>query len=116
MDEKMNVGLQEEITAELEIELKKQPTFNLEILSIKVKEAYRKVRAKKSYENTSLKETQIEKDLYNRYYQDIKDVARYRFLTIGGEFEITHSEDGISRTWRTEEEVMSNIIPYVKAF
>lgn len=114
MDEGMNVGLQDEIIAELEIELRNQPTFNLDIISIKVREAYRKVRARRCYENTSYTEEQIEKDLYDNHFQDIKDVAKYRFATIGGDFETSHSENGTSRTWRTEDEIMAGIFPFVK--
>ncbi|MBQ2381166.1 MAG: hypothetical protein II291_01200 [Succinivibrio sp.] len=115
MDEAMSVGLKDEIIAELTVELQNQPTFNADILAIKVRDAYRKVRSRKCYENTSFSEEQIEKDLYNRYYQDIKDVAKYNFATMGADFQISHSENNISRTWRTEEEVMSNIVAYVGA-
>lgn len=113
MDNSMNVGLQEEIIAELEVELRNEPTFNIDIIAIKVREAYRKVRAKKCYEHTLFTEEKIEKDLYNNHFQDIKDVAKYRFVTMGGEFETSHTENSISQTWRTEEQVMSGIFPYV---
>lgn len=113
MDENMGVGLQDEIIAELEVELRNQPTFDLDIIAIKVREAYRKVRQKKCYEHTSYTEEQIEQDLYNNHFQDIKDVAKYRFATMGGDFETSHTENGTSRTWRTEEQVMSGIFPYV---
>ena len=88
MDNAMNVGLKEEIIAELTVELQNQPTFNDEILAIKVRDAYRKVRSRKCYQSTSYTEEQIEKDLYD-------------------------SENNISRTWRTEDEIMGNIVAYV---
>lgn len=113
MDDAMSVGLKDEIIAELTIELEKQPTFKAEILAIKVRDAYRKVRSRKHYENTSFTEEQIEKDLYDKHYQDIKDVAKYNFATKGADFQKSHSENNISRTWRTEEEVMSNVVAYV---
>ena len=113
MDDAMSVGLKDEIIAELTIELENQPTFKAEILTIKVRDAYRKVRSRKHYENTSFTEEQIEKDLYDKHYQDIKDVAKYNFATMGADFQKSHSENNISRTWRTEEEVMSNVVAYV---
>lgn len=116
MDEAMGVGLKEEIIAELTIELQNQPTFNADILAIKVRDAYRKVRSRKCYDNTSFTESQIEQDLYNKHYQDIKDVAKYNFVTMGADFQISHGENGTSRTWRTEDEIMSNILAYVKIF
>ena len=58
MDELVN-----EIIAELTIELQNQPTFNADILANKVKGAYRKVRNRKCYENTSYSEEQINEDL-----------------------------------------------------
>lgn len=109
MDEAMSVGLKDEIIAELTVELQNQPTFNAEILAIKVRDAYRKVRSRKCYENTSYTEEQIEKDLYYRHYQDIKDVAYYNFAIQGANFQISHSENNVSRTWRTEDEVLGNV-------
>lgn len=113
MDEAMSVGIKDEIIAELTVELQNQATFNAEILAIKVRDAYRKVRSRKCYEHTSYTEEQIEKDLYDKHYQDIKDVALYNFATIGANFQTSHSENSVSRTWRTEDEIMGNIVAYV---
>ena len=108
MDELIN-----EIIAELTIELQNQPTFNADILANKVKGAYRKVRNRKCYENTSYSEEQINADLRTRHYQDIMDMALYDFAKIGGYFETSHSENSISRTWRTEDEILGNIVAFV---
>lgn len=116
MDESMNVGLREEIIAELTIELQDDPTFDANILKIKVNDAYRKVKSRKCYENTSYSEEEIEKDLYNRHYHDIKDVAFYNYALRGAEFQLSHNENNTSRTWRTENEVLGNITAFVKLF
>ena len=116
MDDAMNVGLKDEIIAELTIELASQPAFNADILAIKVRDAYRKVRSRKCYEHTSYTEEQIEKELYDKHYQDIKDLAKYNFAKMGADFQISHSENSISRTWRTEDEIMGNIVAYVGIF
>ena len=112
MDELIN-----EIIAELTHELKKNcPTFDADILANKVKGAYRKVRNRKCYENTSYSEEQINEDLKSRHYQDIFDIALYDFAKIGGYFETSHSENSISRTWRTEDEILGNIVAFVGMF
>lgn len=116
MDESINVGLQEQILAELTIELNKEPSFDADILKIKVNDAYRKVKSRKCYHNTSFSEKQIEKHLYENHYQDIKDVALYNFNMIGAEFQKTHNENGVSRSWRTEDEIIGNIISFVGIF
>lgn len=113
MDSAMNVGLREEIIAELTTELEKDPTFDAALLKAKVNDAYRKVRGRKAYHNTSYTEEQIEKDLYNRYFQDIKDVALYNYNKEGGEFEKSRNENGTSIAWHTEDEVLGNISAFV---
>lgn len=113
MKRESSVGIEQEIIAELTIELSGQPTFDEDILAIKVHDAYRKVRGRKCYNNTSFSEEQIEKDLYNRHFQDIKDVALYNFAKMGADFQIAHSENSVSRTWRTEDEILGNITSYV---
>ena len=87
-----------------------------ETLANKVKGAYRKVRSRKCYENTSYSEEQINADLKSRHYQDIFDMALYDFAKIGGYFETSHSENSISRTWRTEDEILGNIVAFVGMF
>lgn len=104
----------DEITEELKIELEGEPSFNAAVLRNKVKDAYRKVRGRKCYENTSKTEDGIIDDLYAKHYQDIKDVALYNFAKIGGDFETSHSENSISRSWVSENEVLGNITAYVK--
>lgn len=113
MDNEINVGLREEIIAELTIELQGEPTFDAGILKQKVNDAYRKVRSRKQYQNTSFSEGQIEKDLREKHYQDIKDVALYNYSKLGADFQQSHNENSTSRTWISENEVLGNIAAYV---
>lgn len=106
----------DEIVDELTIELRNEPTFDADVLRLKVKDAYRKVRGRKCYENTSKSEEDIINDLAAKHFQDIKDVAMYNFNMIGAEGEVSHSENGTSRTFRTEDEVLGNICAYVGFF
>lgn len=109
----MSVDLKQEVFDELKFELKKEPTFSDEILELKVKDAYRKVRSRKQYQNTSYTEEMIESHMYNFHFQDVKDLALYNFNKIGAEGQVSHSENGTSRTWRTEDEVLGNICAFV---
>ena len=57
MDDAMSVGLQEELIADLTMELSKEPTFDAELLSAKVVSAIKEVvRARK----------------YPKYYTELK--------------------------------------------
>lgn len=109
----MSVDLKNEVFDELKIELQNEPTFEESILELKVKDAYRKVRSRKKYENTMFTEEQIEKHMYVCHFQDVKDVALYNYNMIGAEGQISHSENGISRSFRTEDEILGNICAFV---
>lgn len=113
MDESMNVGLQEEIVAELTIELSGQPTFNADVLKIKVASAIREVRQRRNYQATSYTDEQIEADLYN-YYSVIKNLALYDFAQIGAPFESSHNENSISRSWISRDSIMNSVFPFAQ--
>ena len=111
----MDVGLQDEIVAELTVELQDEPTFNVNILAIKVKNAIREVTMKRNYQATSYTDEQIEKDLYN-YFSVIKSVALYDYNQIGAEGEQSHSENSISRTWVDRDDLFKGVHAFVKVF
>ncbi len=104
------------IAEELNTELSSQPMYSAEIVALKVKDAYRKVRARRCYENTSKKEEDIISDLYNRYFQDIKDVALFNFAQMGAPFQTSHNENSVVRAWRTEDNILGNIDAFIKVF
>lgn len=112
MDEAMNVGLEQEIIEELTIELQGEPTFNAEILAIKVRNAIRELKMKRNYVVTSYTENQIEQDLYN-YYSVIKSVALYDYNQIGAEGEISHSENGTSRSYIDRDDLFRSVHAFV---
>lgn len=104
----------QEIVDELTLELINSATFDTNILNSKVKDAYRKVKSRRCYKYTTKTQEEVIGDMYDNYYQDIKDLALYNYAKIGGYFENSHSENGTSRTWRTEDEILGNIISFVK--
>lgn len=109
MDEAMSVGLQDELIADLTIELSSEPTFNVDILKQKVIGAIREVKRARKYPSYYTNE-QIQTDLYE-YYSNIRNIALYDYNQIGIEFQISSSENGISRTYTDRNKLFSGIIP-----
>lgn len=115
MDEGMNVGLQNSIVAELTTELKDDPDFSSEILTSKVISAIREVKMRRNYSATSYTDKQIESDLDN-YYSVIKRVALYDYNQRGVEGQVSHGENGTSRTWENREKLFYGVHAFVKVF
>ena len=111
----MDVGLQDEIVAELTVELQDEPTFNVNILATKVRNAIREVKMKRNYQATSYTDEQVEKDVYN-YFSVIKSVALYDYNQIGAEGEQSHSENSVSRTWVDRDDLFRGVHAFVKVF
>lgn len=105
----MSVGLQDELIADLTIELSSEPTFNADILKQKVIGAIREVKRARKYPSYYTDE-QIQTDLYE-YYSNIRNIALYDYNQIGIEFQISSSENGISRTYTDRNKLFSGIIP-----
>lgn len=102
-----------EIVEELTIELKNDATFDADILTIKVKNAIKEVRMKRNYVATSYTEKQIAEDL-NNYYSVIKNVALYDYNQIGAEGEQSHSENSVSRSWVSRDDLFKGVHAFVK--
>ena len=109
MDKAMSVGLQDELIADLTIELSSEPTFNADILKQKVIGAIREVKRARKCPSYYTNE-QIQTDLYE-YYSNIRNIALYDYNQIGIEFQISSSENGISRTYTDRNKLFSGIIP-----
>lgn len=113
MDTAMNVGLQDEIIAELTMELSGDATFNADFLKAKVINAIREVKMRRNYTATSYTDEQIAKDLYN-YYSVIKNVALYDYNQKGAEFHSSYSEPGTSRAWVSRDKLFGGVIAFCK--
>lgn len=108
--------LQKDIIADLTIELQEEPLFDVAKLTGKVKDAIRKVRSARKYEHTTYTEEKKGKDLYENYYSVIKDLALYYWNKTGAEFETSHDENDVSRTYISENEILGNVPAFVKIF
>lgn len=112
MDDASKVGLQEELIADLTIELKKEPAFDEDILRSKVVGAIREVKRRRNYAATSYDAKRIEEDLYN-YYTVIRDVVLYDYNTVGAEGQKSHNENSTSRTWVDKEDLFKTVYAFV---
>lgn len=109
MDESMAVGLQEELIADLTIELQKEPTFDSSVLTQKVVNAIREVKKERKYPSYYT-ENQISNDLYE-FYSNIRNIALYDYNKIGSEGELSHSENGIARSYIDRKSLFSGVLP-----
>ena len=108
--------LQAEILGDLKTELQDDAMFDVAKLTVKIKDAIRRVRSARKYENTSYSEEKIYKDLSDNYYTVIKDLALYYWNKTGAEFEASISENDVSRTYISENEILGNVHAFVKIF
>lgn len=104
----MNVSLQDELIADLTLELSIEPTFNANILKQKVIGSIREVKRARKYPSYYTDE-QIQADLYE-YYSNIRNIALYDYNQIGIEFQSSSSENGVSRTYTDRNKLFAGII------
>lgn len=109
MDEEMSLTLQDELIADLTLELQAEPTFNADVLKQKVIGAIREVKTARKYPSYYTEE-QIASDLYN-FYGNARNIAIYDYNKIGGEFEQSHSENSVSRAFVDRNSLFNGVIP-----
>lgn len=102
--------LRTSIADDLEVELKDMPTYNRDLLDIKVKDAVRDVMDKRGYASAGYSLDMIEDDI-ERYIPQIKALAQYDYLIIGASGESYHYEGGTNRTWIDRRRLYNGIIP-----
>lgn len=106
----------DEIKSELEKELASEIKNDSDraILSSKIAGAYRAVKRKRNYQSHHTEDF-INEDMEN-LYDIVKELALYDYNMVGAEGETNHSENGISRTWRSRDEILRQVIPFAKVF
>lgn len=108
MDEEMNLDLQGELVADLTLELQKEPTFNAELLTQKVINAIREVKKARKYPKYYTEE-QIANDLYE-FYSNARNIALYDYNKAGAEYEQSHNENSVSRSFVDRNSLFSGIV------
>lgn len=101
------------IVADLTVELGSEPTFNEDLLELKVKLAVKDVMMRRAYENTSYNEAKILADL-DHYYSTISALAIYDYNQVGMNGQSSHSENSINRAWVSRDELLKGVHAFVK--
>lgn len=109
MDEVMTVDLQDELIADLTSELSGEDSFNSSALTQKVINAIREVKNARKYPS-NYTDDMIRKDIY-RHYSIIRGIALYDYNKIGVEGQVSHSENGTSRTWEERKSLFNGVLP-----
>lgn len=100
-----------EIVADLAVELSTDPNYNEEILKRKVKNAVKEVMLKRNYVATSWNDEQILDDLQN-YYSIIRNVSLYDYNQVGVEF-TTNISENYSRTYANRDDLFKGLHAFV---
>lgn len=113
IDSGMTVGLEQEIFADLSAELSvSDENFNETLLLSKVRNAMREVKRARNYPK-GYSDSQIEEDMYD-YFSNIRSLALYDYNQIGGEFQQSAGENGVSRSYIDRDKLFSGICPFVR--
>lgn len=97
------------IIARLTTELTDTPAFDANLLELKVRGAAADVKRVRRYPKFYSDEM-IDDDMLNFEYS-IESIARYDYSQIGVEYEASHSENGISRTWILRDRLFAGVLP-----
>lgn len=119
MDEEIIKGLnkktRDEIIAELLVELNIQDdTEDIEYrklisrLDSAVKAIKRVINFPERYNE------KMEADYLDDYFDNIKDLTTYDYLQDGASGEVTHNENGTSRTWKSRRECFFGIVSFAE--
>lgn len=110
MDEEMTIGFEDELMADLSMELQMtDPNFNQTLLLSKVRNALREVKKARKYPGYYT-EDQINADMYD-YYSNIRSLALYDYAQVGAYGEESHSENSTSRSWVDRNKCFTGVIP-----
>ena len=112
MDESIGLTMQDELIADLTAELGTEPTFNADALKQKVISAIREVKTTRKYPSYYTEE-QISRDLYE-FYSNARNIALYDYNKMGGEFEQSHNENSVNRSFVDRSSLFGGVIPLCK--
>lgn len=104
-----NVDIVNNLLTEFTKAFANDDTFDSSAMKDKIESALNEVQETRRYPSYYTKE-QIVKDL-NKYSSTIKNVALYDYNQIGAEFQESHNENSVSRSWKKREELFSSVIP-----
>lgn len=106
--------LRDDIINDLTVELGSEPTFDADILAVKVDNAIREVKRRRNYKASNMSNEEIEEDLEN-YYTNIHNVALFDYNQIGDEFQSAMTENGTRREYVDREKLFVGVAAFQQA-
>ena len=103
-----------EILESLKITLGVTKETDIAILSEILNDAIAEIKEARKYPS-DMSASEIEADLQN-YISNIKKLSKYDYSQIGGEFEKSHSENGVNRTFEDRRKCFDGVVPYCRQF
>lgn len=104
------MDVQSEVYADLVSELNLTKESDKAAMLVKVKNAVREVKNRRSYPS-HFTEEDIQKDL-DTLYSNIRGLALYDYNQIGAEGQNAHSSNGTSRTWKDREDCLKGVFAW----
>lgn len=105
--------LEETIFDELKTELQNEPLFNADVLALKVKDSIREFKRRRAYVNSGWTDEKILADM-DANLSIIKQYALVLYNRMGSEGELVHYENTVHRSYMYDDDIFSNVIPFVK--
>jgi hypothetical protein len=102
----------ENIIEELTTELQNEVDFNVDILRLKVNNAYREVKQARNYPS-SYTDSMKEADMEN-FYTNVKAIALYDYNKVGAEGQTQYSADGESIHYVDRNKMFAGILPIAR--
>lgn len=103
-----------QILESLKITLGVTEVKDITILTEILNDAIAEIKEARKYPS-DMTASEIEADLQN-YISNIKKLSKYDYSQIGGEFEKSHSENGVNRTFEDRRKCFDGIYPYCRQF
>lgn len=104
------MDVQSEVYNDLASELNLTKEKDKAAMLVKVKNAVREVKSRRSYPS-HFTEEDIQKDL-DMLYSNIRGLALYDYNQIGAEGQNAHSSNGTSRTWKDREDCLKGVFAW----
>lgn len=101
-----------EIVEDLKIELENDVGFSEDALTAKTKNAYREVKLARNYPSTYSQQL-IDSDM-EKYFSVIRDIALFDYNQIGKDFEQSHTENSVTRSYTSRLSLFANVTPIAR--
>lgn len=101
-----------EIVEDLKIELESDVGFSEDALTAKTRNAYREVKLARHYPSTYTDEM-VSTDM-EQFFSVIRDIALFDYNQIGKDFEQSHTENSVTRSYTSRLSLFANVTPIAR--